>query len=192
VLSHKGTNTIITDRLILRRFELTDANNMFKNWANDSEVTKFLTWETHSDIEVTKGILEEWVDEYMKPNVYHWAIELNEIREVIGGIAVFNLDEQNLSCELGYCMSKAYWGKGIMSETLEGVIDYLFSEIGLNRITAKHDTNNVASGKVMVKSGMKYEGTLKQAYIRNKKEFCDMAIYAILKSEWINKQQIGQ
>ncbi|MDF2946524.1 MAG: N-acetyltransferase [Bacillales bacterium] len=192
MLSHKGTNTIITDRLILRRFELSDAINMFKNWASDSDVTRFLTWETHSDIEVTKGILEQWLNDYKETNTYHWAIELNEISEVIGGIAVFNIDEQNLSCELGYCMSKTYWGKGIMSETLEGVMDYLFSEIGFNRITAKHNTNNVASGKVMVKSGMTYEGTLKQAYLRNKKEFCDMAIYAILKSEWLRNKRIEQ
>jgi ribosomal-protein-alanine N-acetyltransferase len=188
VLSHQGTNTINTDRLILRRFEITDANDMFKNWANDSEVTRFLTWETHSDIEVTKEIIGQWVNEYKESNVYHWAIELKEIREVIGGIAVFNLDEQNLSCELGYCMSKTYWGKGIMSETVTEVIKYLFSEIGFNRITAKHDTNNVPSGKVMVKSGMKQEGTLRQAYIRNKKEFCDMSIYAILKNEWLSEQ----
>ncbi|MDF2946491.1 MAG: N-acetyltransferase [Bacillales bacterium] len=189
MLSHQGTNTINTDRLILRRFEMTDANDMFKNWANDSEVTRFLTWDPHSDIEVTKGFIVQWVNEYKEANVYHWAIELNETREVIGGIRVFNLDEQNLSCELGFCMSKTYWGKGIMCETLQGVINYLFSEIGFNRITAKHDINNVASGKVMVKSGMKHEGTFRQAYIRNKKEFCDMAIYASIKSEWLSKHQ---
>jgi [ribosomal protein S5]-alanine N-acetyltransferase len=57
VLLHKGTKAINTDRLLLRQFELDDAFNMFENWANDSEVTKFLTWAPHSSIEITKRIL---------------------------------------------------------------------------------------------------------------------------------------
>lgn len=192
MLSHKGTKVINTDRLLLRKFELVDAYDMFKNWANDSQVTKFLSWKPHNSVEVTKGIVECWVKEYMNTNIYNWAIELKEIGEVIGGISIVKLDEKNYSCEIGYCMSKMYWGKSIMSEALKAVIDYLFSEVGFNRIVAKHDTNNVASGKVMLKSGMKYEGTLRQAKIRENKEFYDLAIYAILKDEWLikNKQSL--
>lgn len=192
MLSHKGTKVINTDRLLLRKFELDDAYDMFKNWANDSEVTKFLSWKPHSSVEVTQGIVGCWVKEYMNTNTYNWAIELKEIGEVIGGISIIKLDEKNYSCEIGYCMSKMYWGKSIMSEALKAVIDYLFSEVGFNRIVTKHDTNNVASGKVMLKSGMKYEGTLRQVKIRENKEFYDLAIYAILKNEWLikNKQSL--
>jgi [ribosomal protein S5]-alanine N-acetyltransferase len=185
VLSHKGTETINTDRLLLRRFELDDANQMFINWANDSEVTKFLTWEPHASLEVTKQTIEMWVSKYKDTKTYEWAIELKEIKEVIGSIAIVELDEENDACEIGYCISRKYWGKGIMSESLNAVIDYLFSEIGFNRICAKYDTNNVASGKVMEKSGMKYEGTLRQVKIRNHNEFYDLALYAILKNEWL-------
>jgi ribosomal-protein-alanine N-acetyltransferase len=190
VLSHEGTKAINTDRLLLRRFELDDAYDMFKNWANDSEVTKFLSWKPHSSVEVTKGIVEHWVNEYKNTNIYDWAIELKEIGEVIGGISIVKLDEKNYSCEIGYCLSRKYWDKGIMSESLKAIIDYLFSEVGLNRIVAKHDTNNVVSGKVMLKSGMKYEGTLRQVKILDNKEFYDLALYAILKNDWLmqNKQ----
>jgi [ribosomal protein S5]-alanine N-acetyltransferase len=185
VLLHKGTKAINTDRLLLREFELDDAFNMFKNWANDSEVTKYLTWEPHSSIEITKEIIELWVNNYKDPKTYEWAIELKEIGEVIGSISIVELDEKNYSCEIGYCMSKKFWGMGIMSESLKAVIDYLLSEVGFNRITAKYDTNNVGSGKVMLKSGMKYEGTLRQVKIRDNKEFYDLALYAILKSDWL-------
>ena len=190
MLSHKGTEAINTDRLLLRRFELDDAYDMFKNWANDSEVTKFLSWETHRSVEDANEILEKWVKEYKNNTNYNWTVELKEIGEVIGGICIVKLDEKNYSCEIGYCMSRIYWGKGIMSESLNAVIDYLFSEVGFNRIVAKHDTNNVASGKVMLKSGMNYEGTLRQVQIRNNKVFYDLAVYAILKSDWLinNKQ----
>ena len=185
MLSHKGTEVINTDRLLLRRFELIDAYDMFKNWANDSEVTRFLSWKTHGSVEDTKEILEKWVNEYKNNNIYNWAIELKEIGEVVGGISIVRLDEKNYSCEIGYNISRLYWGKGMMSESLKAVIDYLFSKVGFNRIVAKHDTNNVASGKVMLKSGMKYEGTLRQVQIRDNNEFYDLAVYAILKSDWL-------
>lgn len=184
MLSHKGTRTIVTDRLILRRFIPEDACNMFKNWANDSDVTKFLTWKPHGNIKVTNKIIGQWIDEYGNKNYYNWAIELKEIGEVIGNISVVNLYENYQSCEIGYCMSKKYWKKGIMTESLKAVIDYLFSEVGFNRIEARHDTNNIASGKVMIKSGMKYEGTLRQVKIRDK-EFYSLVVNAILKNDWL-------
>jgi len=189
MLLHKGTEAISADRLLLRRFELNDAYDMFKNWANDSEITKFLSWKPHSSVEATKEILEKWINEYKDDNIYNWAIELKEIGEVIGSICIVKLDEKNYSCEIGYCISRIYWNKGIMSESLKAVIDYLFSETGFNRIVAKHDTNNVASGKVMLKSGMKYEGTLRQVEIRDNKEFYDLAVYAILKNDWLIKDK---
>ena len=72
MLTHKGTQTIMTDRLILRKFEYSDADDMFKNWANDSEVTKFLTWQPHNNVEVTKAIIEQWVNEYEHNCTYNW------------------------------------------------------------------------------------------------------------------------
>lgn len=62
MLTHKGTQTINTDRLLLRRFEFDDAYDMFKNWANDSEVTKYLTWEPHNNVEVTKKIINNSIN----------------------------------------------------------------------------------------------------------------------------------
>lgn len=137
-------------------------------------------------MEVTKEIIEQWISEYRNNNVYNWAIELKGIGEIIGGISIVKLDEKNYSCEIGYCMSRKYWGKGIMSESLRAVINYLFSEVGFNRIAAKHDTNNIASGKVMIKSGMKYEGTLREVKVRDDKEFYDLAVYGILKTDWVS------
>jgi len=187
-LIHKGTQTINTDRLILRKFEFDDAYDMFKNWANDIEVAKYLSWIPHNNVDVTKEIIAQWVSEYKNNNIYDWAIELKEIGEVIGGISIVKLEEKDYSCEIGYCMSRKYWGNGIMSESLKSVIDYLFSEVQFNRIVAKHDMNNIASGKVMIKSGMKCEGTLRQAKLRNNKDFYDLALYAILKEEWVRRK----
>ncbi len=184
MLTHKGTEMINTERLTLRRFALGDAEAMFKNWANDPEVTRFLTWGPHGDIGVSKGVVEQWVSEYKANSIYNWAIALKELGEPIGGISVVNQDDVNFCCEIGYCLSQAYWRKGIMPEALNAVIDFLFSQVGVNRITAKHDTENPASGRVMQKCGMLYEGTHRQEKPRQGTAFCDVAIYAILKEDW--------
>jgi len=191
MLSHKGTETINTERLLLRKFEKDDADDMFKNWANDKEVTRFLSWEPHNDADVTRKIVEQWVNDYEISNIYNWAIELKETEEVIGGISIVTLDEKHYSCEIGYCMSRLYWGKGITSEALKAVINFLFSEVGFNRIVAKHDTKNIGSGKVMIKGGMKYEGTLRQVKLGDNNEFYDLAVYAILKDDWLNEIKLS-
>lgn len=183
MLTHKGTNTIKTERLILRRFEIQDAENMYKNWATDSEVTKFLAWKPHENVEFTKSLLEKWIEDYKQECVYIWAIEYKETNEVIGSISVVKQNESKYLCEIGYCISRKYWNLGIMTESLKAVINYLFSEIGFNRIVALHDTNNEASGKVMIKNDMIYEGTFRQAGLRENK-FYDLAQYAIIKCDW--------
>ena len=66
MLQHKGTQTIETSRLILRKAQVEDAEAMFRNWANDPEVTKFLTWPTHGNVEITKKLLASWVESYQK------------------------------------------------------------------------------------------------------------------------------
>lgn len=188
ILIHKGTQTINTNRLSLRKFKIDDAHNMFKNWVSDREVSKFLSWKPHENVEFTKILLTQWVSESENNNVYNWAIELKEIGEVIGSICVVTLNEDYYSCEIGYCISRKYWGSGITSEALTGVIDYLFSEVGVNRIEAKFDTNNAASGKVMIKSGMTYEGTLRQIKVRNDM-FYNLAVYSILRDEWLENKK---
>ena len=78
-MKHLGTKRIETSRLILRQFTGDDAQAMFDNWASDPEVTKFLTWPTHSSVDVTKQIVESWVAGYEQENFYLWMIELKEI-----------------------------------------------------------------------------------------------------------------
>ena len=76
MLNHKGTQIIETARLILRQARIEDAEPMFRNWANDPEVTKYLTWPVHGNIAVTKSVLDSWVESYEKDDYYHWMIVL--------------------------------------------------------------------------------------------------------------------
>ena len=183
MLNHKGTVTIETDRLILRRFTMEDAEAMFRRWASDDEVTKHLTWPTHSSVEISKMVLTDWTSHYPEPDFYNWAIVLKENGpEPIGNISVVGIDNKVDAAIMGYCMSRAHWRKGIMAEALTAVIAFLFDEVGFNRVEADHDPNNPASGRVMEKSGMRYEGTHRQA-VRTNCGIVDIKKWAILKSD---------
>lgn len=183
MLNHKGTVTLETPRLILRKFEMSDANDMFKNWASDDEVSKFLSWSTHKDIDETKQILSKWISQSSNPDYYNWIITSKDTHEGIGGISVESINSKNSSCELGYNLSASYWNNGVMTEALKAVIKFLFTDIGFNRIQCKHDPMNIASGQVMIKSGMSYEGTLRQNFFANGR-FHDSKLYAILKEDF--------
>lgn len=183
MLHHKGTVTIETDRLILRRFTMEDVEPMFLGWASDDEVTKHLTWPTHSSVEISKMVLTDWTSHYPEPDFYNWAIVLKENGpEPIGNISVVGIDNKVDAAIMGYCMSRAHWGKGIMAEALTAVIAFLFDQVGFNRVEADHDPNNPASGRVMEKSGMRHEGILRQAG-RSNQGIIDVSRWAILKSD---------
>lgn len=155
---------------------------MYRNWAADSEVTQFLTWLPHTSVEATKKVLSLWLQNYLDNNYYNWAIVYKETSKVIGSIAVVKLNEGTESADVGYCMSRALWGNGIMPEALKAVITFLFDEVGLNRVAACHDPQNPKSGRVMEKSGMKREGVWRQAG-RNNRGICDEVWYSVLRSD---------
>jgi len=185
MLTHKGTVTLETPRLILRRAEVSDAQAMFRNWASDADVTKYLTWPTYKTVETAYPILDTWVKSYEKPDFYQWMIVLKEIGEPIGSISVVNHRDDIAEAEIGYCIGRQWWHRGIMTESVNAVMDYLFSQVGMNRIEAKHDVNNPHSGGDMKKCGMCYEGTSRQSD-RNNQGICDLSTYGILRSDWEN------
>lgn len=181
-MTHKGTTRLTTDRLILRRFTIEDAQDMYENWASDPEVTRFLTWPAHTSVEVSKAVLSDWIARYEQPDFYNWAIELKETGRVIGNISVVRVIDKIDGATIGYCMSRALWGNGIMPEALGEVIAFLFDEVEANRIDACHDVNNPKSGRVMVKAGMKFEGIFRQGGLNNV-GICDEAWYSVLRDE---------
>jgi ribosomal-protein-alanine N-acetyltransferase len=187
-MKHLGTRTLETDRLTLRRFTLDDAEYMYKNWANDNEVTKFLTWETHKTINTSKDILNEWISNYEKENFYNWAIVLKNINEPIGSIGAVKQNDEIKMVHIGYCIGKEWWHNGITYEALSVLIKYFFEQIEVNRIESRHNPHNPNSGKVMEKCGMKYEGTMRQAD-KNNQGICDYCEYGILAEEYFKEKK---
>ena len=188
-MNHLGTIELATERLTLRRFELEDAENMYYNWANDPEVTRYLTWQPHASVEVTEEIIKEWIAGYENKDYYQWAIELNEIEQPIGSIAAVRVDEKTQSIEIGYCIGKEFWNKGYTSEALTELVRFFIGEVGAGRVCAKHDANNPNSGKVMAAAGMEYEGTLRRAGYNNQ-GICDEVYYAKIRSAALDEEDM--
>lgn len=174
-MHHIGPVRIETERLTLRPFTESDAQNMFDNWASDPEVTKFLTWPTHPSVEITREIISLWSNRENSTN-YNWCIALKPTDEAIGSIAVVTIDEETETLEIGYCISKRCWGQGITAEAAKALIQTLFRHVSPKRITAKHDVNNPNSGKVMQKAGMTF---LETRTAENNTGACTVNVYAI-------------
>lgn len=178
-MQHYGTKNIETKRLNLRKFSLDDALAVYKNWASDKEVAKYLTWKTHPNLKTTQNVVSEWVKNYSSHKYYKWAITLKENgNEPIGDISVVSLNEKNSTATIGYCIGKFWWHQGIMSEALNSVIYFLFNVVHINKIKASHDLKNINSGKVVQKCGMRF---LKILYdVKNGEKLCDICTIQLI------------
>ena len=181
-LHELGTQPLTTARLRLRRLSIDDTDSMFDNWASDPEVTKFLPWPTYTERAAVREYLAECVAQYADPARYNWGIELADGHTLIGTIGAPRSDDAIEMKEVGYCIGRPWWGHGYTAEALAAVIEYLFGQVGVNRIEAMHDPRNPASGRVMAKCGMRQEGILRQRG-RSNLGIGDMSIWAILAAD---------
>lgn len=167
-MNHKGTIKLETDRLILRQFQLADAEAMFHNCWSDFDVWKWTSYDVMVSVDdvITKNGLftDWWLGLYANANRYNWAVVLKSTNQPIGRIFVINLSEDTADCEITYEIGKKWWNKGLMTEALKEVIYFLFREVGIKRIIAYHAKENPASGKVMKHIGMKFFKTVSNGY----------------------------
>ena len=148
--------TLETERLILRPFEKSDALPMFEGWANDPEVTKYLTWNPHKDLEETVARIDRWIAEYEKPERLNFAIERKGTQDLIGTIGVVGyLGGVKGTPVIGYTSSRAVWGNGYMTEACKCLLAYLFS-IGYKEVRIDARVENIASNRVIQKCGGKW------------------------------------
>lgn len=154
-MNHKGSIRLETKRITLRKLKVSDAEQVFKNWTSDDEVSKYMRWTTHKSVEDTVNWLKEEEKNYKKYNYYTWGIELKETKELIGSIsALYRKGERRY--EIGYGIGKKYWRQGYTTESLRKVMDFLINEVGIKKFRCAHAKLNPVSGIVMQKVGFKY------------------------------------
>lgn len=152
---------IQTERLVLRSYKLSDASEVFDSYAQDIEVTKYLTWRPHHSIEQTKAFVRDRVEAWEKGNDFTWAITLND-NALIGGIG---LQVKDFSANFGYVISKPHWNNGYATEALKSIVQWALTQSRIFRIWAVCDVENKASARVMEKAGLIKEGLLKKYII---------------------------
>lgn len=123
-MKHLGTKELETERLILRRFTINDADDMYKNWASDLEVTKYLMWSTHDSVDVSRDVLNTWISDYEKDDFYQWAIVPKDLNQPIGTISIVHQDISTKMVHVGYCIGKKWWSQGFTSEALSRLIRF--------------------------------------------------------------------
>lgn len=173
--------TLVTPRLILRPFTLDDAPAV-KDLVGEWEIAETTGSIPHP---YEQGMAENWISthqgEFDKGDAITLAITLKSGGLLVGAIGI-HLSNTHRLAEMGYWVGKPYWNQGYCTEAAREMLRYAFEELGLNRVQAQHMTKNPASGRVMQKIGMQYEGTLRQSLFRWG-EFEDAAMYSILRAE---------
>lgn len=178
---------LISERLLLRPFNLADAP-IVQKMAGDKAIASMTLNIPHP---YEDGMAEEWIGTHRqsfeagKEAVF--AITLQEDDALIGAIGL-TINQEHERAEMGYWIGKPYWGNGYCTEAAREVVKFGFTELALTRIQATHFAQNPASGRVMQKIGMTYEGCLRQ-YVKKWDNFIDLKMYSILKAEYAERSQ---
>ena len=173
---------IETERLVLRPLEISDAEAVYE-YARKPEVAEHVIFEAHRSIEDAYTFIRQVLQWREEGSNVVFGITLRPANILIGSCGLHHYEEQHKCMEIGYAIDLPYWNNGYTTEAARGIIDRTFTETDLNRIHAHHYLANEASGRVMEKAGMKYEGILrKRVFIKG--EFRDIKMYGILRSDY--------
>ena len=153
---------IETERLLLRRPRPEDARAIFEGWAQDEEVTRFLTWHPHEQIEQTQEFVQSCLRAWEGESRFPYMITLKGNGGVIGMI---DPRIEGPKMGIGYGAARAHWGQGYVPEATRAVIDWAFQQPSIYRVYATTDVENVASRRVLEKVGMRCEGILRKYII---------------------------
>jgi RimJ/RimL family protein N-acetyltransferase len=179
---------IETNRLFLREFRDADEQAMHE-YASDPEVVRLMIWGPNT-LEATREHLLRALKEqeqWPRPSV-GLAIELKSEGRVIGAIELRMKDEKNRTADIGYVLTRKYWGRGHMTEALRAILDAAFRRLKFHRVVATCDSRNHASYRVMEKVGMRREAHFRKDVLE-KGEWRDSYLYAILAEEWLSKPE---
>ncbi len=175
-----------TNRLILRRIEKGDAHDIF-TYLSDKEVMKHYGTEPFQTVDEAISAISRYETMFTEKRGIRWGITLKGDNRVIGSCAFHNMVSEHCRTDIGFVLSKNYWGQGIAQEALKAAIKYGVEYMNLNRIEALIEPPNVASQKLVERLGFLREGLLR-SYEYYCGKFDDLYMYSLLKSD-INPEE---
>lgn len=173
-----------TDRLLLRKFQLSDAPDV-QRLAGAKEVAAG-TFLPHP---YEDGMAEQWITDQQRAHeggtAVSFALTLADSATFIGSISL-DMVQSHRHARLGYWLGVPYWNHGYGTEAVTAVLAYGFGQLNLNRIYAPHFLGNTASGRVLQKVGMTYEGRMREHYVRFDR-FVDLELYGMLQRDFTER-----
>jgi putative acetyltransferase len=173
--------TLETERCILRPFEAIDLEDFFE-YAKNPNVGPAAGWPPHEKLETSMEILQGFME-----NQEVWALIWKENNKLIGSVGLHK-DQLRTATDvkmLGYVLSEAYWGQGIMPEVVDSVIQYAFEELDITLLTVHHYSFNARSRRVIEKCGFRYEGTLRHCSKIYDGTIHDLLCYSMTREEYL-------
>lgn len=177
-----GTETVETERLVLRRFSFEDADSMIRNWVADDEVQFNYGEPSYKTKDEVNALLQKYIGGYESGYFFRWAIIEKLSGECIGQIAYFLVDTKNHFGEIEYCIGTGFQKRGYATEATKAVIDFGFDKIKFNKVQICVRPSNAPSKKVIEKCGFTHDGTLREYFYRNGK-YEDRMYFSILRRE---------
>ena len=176
----KPPERIETERLVLRLPVPADAEAIFSSYAQDGEVTRYMIWSPHKNIEETRRFVVGCIAEWEGVARFPYVITIKESGALVGMIEI---RLENFRADVGYLLAREHWGKGLMSEALSTIVEWALRQESIYRVWALCDADNAASARVLEKAGMQREGLLRRRMIHPNlsREPRDCYSYAITK-----------
>lgn len=184
-MQHTGTISFETSRLICRRFNSEDYEDMFTNWAANPNIQYEYGEPVYTDILQVKGLLAKYIESYKNLDYYRWAIIEKKSNKNIGQIAFCKVYYDCNTAEIEYCIGEQFWGNGYAGEALEGLIDFTFRRTEFVKFEVYHRSENLKSRRVLEKSKMHITDTVER-FIRERKLPVGEVCYCIERDKYFD------
>ena len=171
-----------TDRLVLKELTQSNTQDLLEIFS-DPEVMKYYNMKPAQSVDEIKGLITDTKKSYEDCQAIRWGIHLKENDKLVGTCGFQNFEEESKKFEIGYELSRSYWGQGIMKEAIERTLMFGFEQVEVNRVEALVESENISSQKLLEKINFTKEGLFRD-YKFNKGQFRDMVMYALLKHEF--------
>ena len=175
--------TLETKRLLLRAFKPSDLED-FHAYAKIPGVGEKAGWLHHKSLAETQTVL----DAFMKQNEVY-ALELKENNRVIGSLGIHQRSDDTVSKEIGYVLSKTYWGQGYMTEAVKRVVAHCFEDLEQEKLYCGHFVENKASKRIIEKVGFTFLTTRKY-YSKNMDQHFDECYYVLSKADYNSTKNV--
>ncbi len=174
--------TLETERLILRALTRDDTQKIYDNWASDPDVPKYMTWYAHESVDVTRRVVERWIEDYKNADCYRYVIERKSDRELMGMIDVVNIVDGVPI--IGYCSGKRFWGNGYMTEALKAMLNELFND-GFGSVSVCAVKENIGSNRVIQKAGFRLSSVVDRPLSEIKPGPVTIYNYILDRKDWL-------